>query len=138
VADEAELVQLVVRTRPRLLVYVRRPPPTIWRPTPAQADVRRRFGEVIRESRRYTVEEVARMVGGEVVEVNGKKAIKMPDGRVLMKHMAYASYAMRGYRSPHRRIPVPAWLEELSKRYYLPIPGRAVAARPARPERAGL
>jgi hypothetical protein len=131
------VIQLVVRTRPRLLVYARRVPVTIWRPTPAQADVRRRFGEAVRESSRYTVEEVARMVGGEVVEVNGKKAIRMPDGRVLMKHTAYASYAMRGYRSPHRRIPIPAWLEELSKRYYLPIPSRAMA-RPVRPERAGL
>jgi hypothetical protein len=127
-------VQIVVRTRPRLIVYLRRAPATVKRPTPAQADARRRFGEVIRESKRYTVEEVARIVGGEVVEVNGVKAIKMPDGRILMKHTAYASHAMRGYRSPQRRIPIPAWLEELSRRYYAPIPSRALTERLARAE----
>jgi hypothetical protein len=127
-------VQIVVRTRPRLLVYVKRAPVTIKRPTPAQADTRRRFGEAIKESKKYTVEEIARMVGGEVVEVNGVKAIKMPDGRILMKHMAYASHAMRGYRSPWRRIPIPAWLEELSRRYYTSIPIRAVAERAVRAE----
>jgi hypothetical protein len=131
-------IQLVVRTRPRLLVFARRLPVTAKRPTPAQADVRRRFGEVSRESKMYTVEEVARMVGGEVVEVGGVKAIKMPDGRVLMKHMAYISYAMRGYRSPHRRVLVPAWLEELARRYYLSIPARRLVEALARPERAGL
>jgi hypothetical protein len=127
-------MQIVVRTRPRLLVYLRRAPATVKRPTPAQADARRRFREAVEESKKYTVEEVARMVGGEVVEVDGKKAVKMPDGRVLMKHMAYASHAMRGYRSPHRRVPIPAWLEELSKRYYASIPARAVAERLARPK----
>jgi hypothetical protein len=131
-------IRLVVRTRPRLLVFARRLPVTAKRPTPAQADVRRRFGEASRESKMYTVEEVARMVGGEVVEVNGVKAIKMPDGRVLMKHMAYVSYAMRGYRSPQRRVPIPAWLEELARRYYLSIPARRLVEALARPERAGL
>jgi hypothetical protein len=115
-------IQLVVRTRPRLLVYARKVPVTVKRPTPAQAEVRLRFAEVVRESKRYTVEEVARMVGGEAVEVNGVKAVKMPDGRILMKHMAYVSHVMRGYKSPHARIQIPAWLEELSKRYYTPIP----------------
>jgi hypothetical protein len=126
--------QIVLRTRPRPLVYVRRTPVTVKRPTPAQADARRRFGEAIRESKRYTVEEVARIVGGEVVEVNGVKAIKMPDGRILMKHMAYASHAMRGYRSPQRRIPIPAWLEELSRRYYTSIPARVLVERLMRAE----
>jgi hypothetical protein len=115
-------IQIVLRQKPREILYVRKPPPTILRPTPAQAEVRLRFAQAIRESKKYTVEEVARLVGGEVVEVNGKKAIRMPDGRILMKHIAYASHAMRGFRSQYRRVAVPAWLEELSKKYYTPIP----------------
>jgi hypothetical protein len=126
-------VQLVYRRGPRELLYFRRAPVTIKRPTPAQAEVRLRFAEAARESKLFTIEEVARLVGGEVVEVHGRKMIKMPDGRLLMKHMAYVSYAMRGYRSPQRRLPIPAWLEEISRRLYLSVPAKAVAERVARP-----
>lgn len=121
--------QLVIRWRPRLTVYVRAEPVTVRRPTPAQADARLRFGELARESKLYSVEEVAEMVGGEVVEVNGKKAIKLPDGRVLMKHQAFIKARLTGFRSQYTRVfRLPRWLSELSTTYYPAVPVRVLRA----------
>jgi len=107
-------VQMVVREKPKTTVYFRSLPTTIESPTPAQSELRLKFAEVVKESKKYTVEEVARLVGGEVIEVNGKKYIRMPDGRVLMKHMAYVKYVMSGYRSPNSKVRLPKWVEMLS------------------------
>jgi hypothetical protein len=120
-------VQVVRRTRPRELVYVRKLPVTVLRPTPAQAEVRYLFAQAVGESRLLTVEQVARLVGGEVVEVNGRRYVRMPDGRVLQKHMAYVAYVLGGYRSPRRGLPRPAWLEELSRVYLPSLPYSVVA-----------
>jgi hypothetical protein len=125
-------IQVIRRTRPRELVYVRRLPATVARPTPAQAELRYLFAQAVRESGLLTVEQVARLVGGEVVEVGGRRYVRMPDGRVLQKHMAYVAYVLRGYRSPRRRLPRPAWLEELSRTYFPPLPYRVVAEARAR------
>jgi hypothetical protein len=114
-------LQIVVRTKPRLCIYVRKAPTHRDRPTPAVADVRLKFVQAVQESKGLSVEEVARIVGGEVVEINGVKAVRMPNGRVLLKHMAYVSHAMSGYRSSHARTERPMWLEELAKRRFPPI-----------------
>jgi len=74
-------------------------------------------------SKHFTAEEVARMVGGEAVVVNGRKAIKLPDGRILQKHQAFIKAMLTGWISPHTRVHLPKWLRELSRTYYtLPIP----------------
>lgn len=63
------------------------------------------------------------MVGGEVVEVNGRKAIRLPDGRLLMKHQAYVKARTSGWRSEQSRIwRLPRWIEELSKAFYPAVP----------------
>lgn len=118
-----EEIQLVMRLRPRPLLYARNKPITTTIPTPAQAECRLRFGEISRMSRHYSAEEVARMVGGEVVEINGRKYIRMPDGRILMKHHALIKHMLSGWRSEKTRIPrTPQWLETLSRKYYPPAP----------------
>jgi hypothetical protein len=118
--------QLVTRLKPRRTVYVRKAPTTIKRPTMAQAELRLRLAELSRESKLLTVEDVARMVGGEVVELDGRKAVKMPDGRILLKQMAYVKHMLGKYRSPYSRVRVPAWLEDLSKRYFIQIPLKSI------------
>jgi hypothetical protein len=116
-------IQIVYRRRPRETIYIRKVPVTVYRPTPAQAELRLLFRQAIQESKLLAVEQVAKLVGGEVVEINGKKAIRMPDGRILMKHMAYVAYVIKNYRSSKSRIyRVPAWLEEIRRRYFLSIP----------------
>jgi hypothetical protein len=121
----SEELQLVVRTKPRLRVYLRKAPATIKRPTPAQAETRLLFARAVEEAKNLTIEQVAELVGGVVVEVNGKKAVMTPDGRVLMKHMAYVAHALRGYKSPRARVKIPAWLELLSRTFYTPLPAPA-------------
>ena len=114
-------LQLVLRLRPEPRAYVRAEPVTAARPTRAQAECRLRFGELARAARHFTHEEVARMVGGEVVEVGGRKAIRLPDGRLLLKHQAFMKATMSGWRSPHARAHLPAWLRQLS-RLYVAVP----------------
>jgi hypothetical protein len=114
-------MQIVVRRKPRTTVYVRKAPTTIDRPTLAQAELRAKFAELSRESRILSVEDVAKIVGGEVVELNGKKAVRMPDGRILLKQMAYVGHMLRNYRSMYSRVRIPAWLEELARRQSIPI-----------------
>jgi len=77
-----------------------------------------RFGELSRAARHFSVEEVAEMVGGEVVEVNGRKVVKLPDGRLLMKHQAFIKAMLTGWRSPDTRVHIPKWLREISRTYY--------------------
>ncbi|RLE65002.1 MAG: hypothetical protein DRJ38_04485 [Thermoprotei archaeon] len=116
--DRRVRLQLVLRWRPRLVTYVRLEPVTVVRPTPAQAQCRLRFGELSRAARHFSVEEVAEMVGGEVVEVNGRKVVKLPDGRLLMKHQAFIKAMLTGWRSPDTRVHIPKWLREISRTYY--------------------
>jgi hypothetical protein len=114
-------IQIVCRRKPKVTVYVRKAPTTIERPTMAQAELRAKLAELSRESRLLSVEEVARLVGGEVIKLNGKKAVRMPDGRILLKQMAYVGYMLKNYRSKYSRIRIPAWLEELARRQSIPI-----------------
>lgn len=107
-------VQLVRRTRPRELVYLRSAPATVAEPTPGQAECRLRFAEAARLAARVTAEEAARLVGGEVVEVAGRKAVRMPDGRLLLPHQAYISAYMNGWRSGKRKERLPLWAQRLS------------------------
>ncbi|RLE62833.1 MAG: hypothetical protein DRJ47_10095 [Thermoprotei archaeon] len=123
--DKRTRIQLVLRTRPKLRIFVRKEPVTARRPTAAQAQCRLRFGELSKAARNYSHEEVARMVGGEVVVVNGKKAIRMPDGRILLKHQAFIKAMMTGWKSPDTRIHLPKWMQELS-RVYFRIPGYTI------------
>ena len=120
-----EELEVVVRTKPKLTVYFRRRAITRVRPTPAQAEARLRMAEAMRIARLLSPEEVARIVGGEAVKVGEKVAVRMPDGRLLQKDMAFVSFYMRGWRSGKRRAAIPAWLEDTSKRF-LPLPLRAV------------
>jgi len=120
--DKRTKLQLVLRWKPKPLVYVRSEPVTVERPTRAQAQCRLKFGELSEASKHYTYEEVAELVGGEVVEINGGKAIKLPDGRILMKHHAFIKARLSGWRSPHTRVRIPRWLRELSSRYWVSIP----------------
>jgi len=115
-------LQLVLRWRPQLTAYIRYEPITTVRPTRAQAHCRLRFGELSRAAKFFSVEEVARMVGGEVVEVNGVEAVKLQDGRVLQKHQAFLKAMLSGWRSPYTRVHLPKWLRELSRTYFS-IPG---------------
>jgi len=119
--DKRVTLQLVLRLRPELTVYARSEPVTVKRPTRAQAQCRLKFGELSKAAKHFTHEEVARMVGGEVVEVNGKKAIKMPDGRLLMKHQALIKAMLSGWKSPYTQVHIPTWLREAS-RLYTPVP----------------
>ena len=105
-----------------MTAYVRLEPITVRRPTRAQAHCRLRFGELSRASKHFSAEEVARMVGGEVVEVDGVKAVKLPDGRILQKHQAFLKAMLTGWRSPYTRVYLPKWLRELSRTYFS-IPG---------------
>jgi hypothetical protein len=93
---------------------VRAAPATIEHPTDAQAASRVAFAAAARVSRAFTVEEVAALVGGQVVEVNGRKLIRMPDGRLLLKQMAFVRWFMEGYRTGLAKPrPEPEWLRQL-------------------------
>lgn len=110
-----ERLQLVRRGKPRETVYLRSPPITALNPTPAQAECRLEFGCVSRAGVRAPLDVVASMVGGEPVIVNGKEAVRMPDGRVLMKHQAYISALMTGWRSPRSTYgEPPLWVKRLA------------------------
>lgn len=108
------LVQLVRRSRPRETWYVRSAPATIHLPTPAQAECRLRFASVARAAARAPLEVVAEMVGGEPVLVDGREAVRMPDGRLLLKHQAYVSAVMQGWRSPSAKYEPPLWYRRLA------------------------
>jgi len=105
----------------RVQVYLRqgRPvmravPATAEHPTSAQAASRAAFAAAAKISRAFTVEEVAGLVGGQVVEVNGRKLIRMPDGRLLLKQMAFVKWFMEGYRTGLAKPgPKPEWLRQL-------------------------
>ena len=92
-----KLIQIVVRRKPRLTVYYRRPPSHIVYPSEYLAKSRTTFGELVREAKELTVEEVANIVGGRVYDKK-RKLVEMPDGRILPKVSAYVSYMMRGRR----------------------------------------
>ena len=64
-------------------------------PSEAQLRARRELAGASKEASRLTVEEVARLVGGEVVEVKDSKKIRLPDGRVLSKQPAYVHYKLK-------------------------------------------
>jgi len=93
---------------------VRAVPATAEHPTDAQAMSRVMFGVAAKMSRFFTVEEVATLVGGQVVEVNGRKMIRTPDGRLLLKQMAFVKWFMEGYRTGLAKPgPKPEWLRQL-------------------------
>jgi len=88
-------VVLAFRERPRRVVYLRARPAA--EPSPAQADVRVRFGEAARRAR-------------------GVRGF-LPDpetGRLLPAAAALAAASVRGYRSPRpRRVREPKWVARL-------------------------
>jgi hypothetical protein len=93
---------------------VRAVPATAEHPTDAQAASRVMFGVAAKISRAFTVEEVAALVGGQVVKVNGRKMIRTPDGRLLLKQMAFVRWFMEGYRTGLAKPrPRPEWLSQL-------------------------
>ena len=110
-APERVTVQVYLRQgRP----VVRAVPYTAEHPTSAQAMSRLMFGVAAKMSRFFTVEEVATLVGGQVVEVNGKKLIRTPDGRLLLKQMAFVKWFMEGYTTGLAKPrPKPKWLRQL-------------------------
>jgi hypothetical protein len=109
--DRGVRVQVYLRQgRP----VVRAVPATAEHPTEAQAMSRLMFGVAAKVSRVLTVEEVAALVGGQVVEVNGRKMIRTPDGRLLLKQMAFVKWFMEGYRTGLAKPgPKPEWLSQL-------------------------
>jgi len=110
-APERVKVQVYLRQgRP----VVRAVPYTAEHPTDAQAMSRVMFGVAAKISRFFTAEEVTMLVGGQVVEVNGRKMIRMPDGRLLLKQMAFVKWFMEGYRTGLTKPrPEPLWLRQL-------------------------
>ncbi len=116
-APERVMVQLYLRQgRP----VVRAVPYTAEHPTDAQAMSRLMFGVAAKISRFFTAEEVAMLVGGQVVEANGRKLILMPDGRLLLKQMAFVKWFMEGYRTGLAKPrPVPEWLSQLEAKHSL-------------------
>jgi hypothetical protein len=115
--DRGVRVQLYLRQgRP----VVRAVPATAEHPTDAQAMSRVMFGVAAKMSRFFTVEEVAALVGGQVVEVNGRKMIRTPDGRLLLKQMAFVKWFMKGYRTGLAKPgPRPEWLGQLEAKHSL-------------------
>jgi len=115
--DRGVRVQLYLRQgRP----VVRAVPATAEHPTDAQAMSRVMFGVAAKMSRFFTVEEVAALVGGQVVEVNGRKMIRTPDGRLLLKQMAFVRWFMEGYRTGLAKPgPKPEWLSQLEAKHSL-------------------
>jgi len=110
-AERGVRVQVYLRQgRP----VVRAAPATIEHPTSAQAVSRAAFAAAARVSRALTAEEVAALVGGQVVMVNGRKLIRTPDGRLLLKQMAFVRWFMEGYRTGLAKPrPKPEWLRQL-------------------------
>ena len=99
---------------------VRAVPATADHPTSAQAASRAAFAAAAKISRAFTVEEVAKLVGGQVVEVNGRKMIRTPDGRLLLKQMAFVKWFMKGYRTGLAKPrPEPEWLSQLEAKHSL-------------------
>jgi len=115
--DRGVRVQIYLRQgRP----VVRAVPATAEHPTEAQAMSRLMFGVAAKMSRFFTVEEVATLVGGQVVEVNGRKMIRTPDGRLLLKQMAFVKWFMEGYRTGLAKPrPEPEWLSQLEAKHSL-------------------
>jgi len=115
--DRGVRVQLYLRQgRP----VVRALAATAEHPTDAQAMSRVMFGVAAKMSRFFTVEEVAALVGGQVVEVNGRKMIRTPDGRLLLKQMAFVRWFMEGYRTGLAKPgPKPEWLSQLEAKHNL-------------------
>ena len=130
--DRGVRVQIYLRQgRP----VVRAVPATAEHPTEAQAMSRLMFGVAARVSRFFTVEEVAALVGGQVVEVNGRKMIRTPDGRLLLKQMAFVRWFMEGRRTGLAKPrPEPLWLRQLeAKRELLRELEFKVTVNPGKP-----
>lgn len=87
--------QLVVRRRPRLVIYWRCMPGSYLYPTEPQIKSRSLFAQAVRLAKQLSVREVAEIVGGEVYDEE-RQLVRMPDGRILPKTAALASHVMRG------------------------------------------
>lgn len=86
-------------------IYFRRSPSKP--PTPPKLRAWERFKELTEEAKHLSFDEVARAVGGEVVELpKGGKAIKLPSGEILPKAAAYVRAKMKGekYALPETQL----------------------------------
>ena len=110
---EDKIVQIVHRKKPREIWYIREPALEIWLPKRGQADVRLKLAELSRESKKFTTEEIAELVGGKPHP--SKKGYVIVNGRSLPKSAAYVKYMMRGYVSDKRLVKIPKWLERQRK-----------------------
>jgi len=86
--------------------WFRNPPYTVgpWAHT-GQLEVRAEFGKLAQEAAGKSAEEIARIVGGTVIEGKTGKLIQMPDGRILPPVAAYIAAKMKGFRAPHALKP---------------------------------
>jgi len=87
----------------KYIVYVRRRSKPYFRrsptkpPTPPKRMTWITFAKLVKEAKKKSFEEVARLVGGEVVELpTGGKVIKLPSGEMLPKAAAYVRAMMKG------------------------------------------
>ena len=77
--EDDKPIQLVFRTKPRPIIYLRAKPKTAYRPTPAQIRARLRFGELAKKAK------------GKKFKVNGEFVSDLPPAAEMVK-------AMRGER----------------------------------------
>lgn len=98
-------------------------PYTVYMPTSAQAEMAMKFAEIVKASKAFTIEEVAKLVNGKVIEINGKKFIEMPDKSIYLKQMALVKYYLKNYRSKNRKpLPKPVWYQNFEKSYRWLLP----------------
>jgi hypothetical protein len=97
-AERAEALVLVVRTRPRLTVYLRSYPRTGRNPTPAQLAARIVFGEAAGRARD--------------VRYAGR-------GEGLPPAAELVAEALRGVRFEPHELRAPKWVEQLAERLKL-------------------
>ena len=122
-------VQLVRRRRPYHTMYIRLAPYTIWRPKPAQAEVRVKFGELAREAGRLGPDRILRLAKSMGYDVDwSRKLVYDPKLKRWLPCVAwYIRLKFTGYRSRQPRSPRrPKWLELLERLYTREIVSRVV------------
>ena len=111
-------IQIVVRRKPRLVIFQRLKPYTTKFPTLGQEYMRKLFKKYVKESKNYTHEEIAKMIGGKVIVLpSGRKVIQCPDGKILPKASAYARYMIKNREAPIKRKKVSKWMKYLADEY---------------------
>ena len=90
---DEEMLQIVIRKRPRLTIYFRKKPENPR--TPYQVQVREMFRRVAEMAKRLSLDDVAKLTGYEIYD-REKNLLITPEGEILPKTAALVKHFLSG------------------------------------------